>query len=73
MAIENVKQLKKVNGQYQAQELLDKGWMILAACVCQDGSSQYAEYHLGHSAPKVEQPRASVSRPDEVLKTILGN
>lgn len=47
MAIENVKQLKTVNGITQAQGLLDQGWIILAVCVMQDGSSQYAEYHLG--------------------------
>ena len=47
MAIENVKQLRTVNGITQAQGLLDQGWIILAVCVMQDGSSQYAEYHLG--------------------------
>ncbi|UVM06805.1 hypothetical protein [Pseudomonas laurylsulfatiphila] len=50
MAIEDVKQLRTVNGVTQAQSLLDKGWVILAVCVCQDGSSQYAEYHMGKSA-----------------------
>lgn len=43
MAIENVKQLKTVNGITQAQGLLDQGWIILAVCVMQDGSSQYAD------------------------------
>lgn len=57
MAIEDIKQLRKVNGQPQAQELLDKGWVILAVCVCQDGASQYAEYHLGHPGPKPEKEK----------------
>lgn len=52
MAIEDVKQLKIVNGQPQAQELLDEGWIILAVCVCQDGVNQYAEYHLGKPAAR---------------------
>ena len=47
MAIEDTKQLKTVTTEGQAQELLDQGWIILAVCVMQDGSSQYAEYHLG--------------------------
>jgi hypothetical protein len=50
MAIEDVKQLRTVNGETQAQALLDQGWSILAVCVMQDGSSQYAEYHLGKAA-----------------------
>lgn len=49
MAIEDIKQLRTVNGITQAQGLLDKGWVILAVCVMQDGTSQYAEYHLGFS------------------------
>jgi hypothetical protein len=49
MSIEDVKQLKTVNGVTQAQGLLDKGWVILAVCVCQDGNSQYAEYHMGNT------------------------
>lgn len=57
MAIEDIKQLCKVNGQTQAQKLLDKGWVILAVCVCQDGASQYAEYHLGLPAPKPEKEK----------------
>ncbi|MGY2313533.1 hypothetical protein ACW9I6_02510 [Pseudomonas sp. SDO5522_S412] len=56
MAIEDIKQLRKVNGQTQAQELLDKGWVILAVCVCQDGADQYAEYHLGRAAEAAKQP-----------------
>ena len=56
MAIEDVKQLRTVNGATQAQRLLDQGWSILAVCVMQDGSSQYAEYHLGKAAePEVKQ------------------
>lgn len=51
MAIEDVTELKQVNGQTQAQRLLDEGWRILAVCVIQDGSSQYAEYHLGRAKP----------------------
>lgn len=51
MAIENIKQLRTVNGAHQAQKLLNEGWHILAVCVMQDGSSQYAEYHLGHDKP----------------------
>lgn len=50
MPIEDVKQLKIVNGQSQAQELLDAGWIILAVCVCQEGVNQYAEYHMGKAA-----------------------
>jgi hypothetical protein len=52
MAIEDINELKQVNGQAQAQRLLDEGWRILAVCVMQDGSSQYAEYHLGRAKPK---------------------
>ncbi|WP_085618904.1 MULTISPECIES: hypothetical protein [unclassified Pseudomonas] len=51
MAIEDVKRLQTVNGHTQAQRLLDEGWRILAVCVRQDGSDQYAEYHLGHTRP----------------------
>ncbi|HGY2296334.1 TPA: hypothetical protein ACNV18_000048 [Pseudomonas putida] len=64
MAIEDVTELKQVNGQTQAQRLLDEGWRILAVCVIQDGSSQYAEYHLGRAKP-VESavgPGVQVSR-----------
>lgn len=59
MAIEEVKQLRTVNGITQAQQLLDKGWVILAVCVMQDGTSQYAEYHLGKAG---DEP-ASVPGP----------
>lgn len=52
MAIDDVNELRQVNGQVQAQRLLDEGWILLAVCVMQDGSSQYAEYHLGKSRPK---------------------
>ncbi|KPB29046.1 MULTISPECIES: hypothetical protein [Pseudomonas syringae group genomosp. 2] len=52
MAIEDIKQLRTVNGQQQAQTLLDDGWVILAVCVMQDGTSQYAEYHLYRSFPQ---------------------
>ncbi|NNA09250.1 hypothetical protein HBN65_20995 [Pseudomonas lundensis] len=60
MAIGDTKQLRNVNGIVEAQKLLDEGWVILAVCVMQDGTSQYAEYHLGHAAEvsvgvKVEQ------------------
>lgn len=51
MAIEDVTELTQVNGQTQAQRLLNEGWRILAVCVIQDGSSQYAEYHLGRAKP----------------------
>lgn len=51
MAIEGIKQLCKVNGQTQAQELLDSGWVILAVCVCKDGANEYVEYHMGKAAP----------------------
>lgn len=51
MKLEDVKQLRTVNGYRQAQQLLDDGWRILAVCVMQDGASQYAEYHLGHDQP----------------------
>lgn len=55
MAIEDIKQLRTVNGVTQAQGLLDQGWVILAVCVIQDGTSQYAEYHLGKPAEQPEQ------------------
>jgi len=55
MAIEDMKQLRTVNGVTQAQKLLDHGWSILAVCVIQDGSSQYAEYHLGKAAELPDQ------------------
>lgn len=48
MALEDIKQLKTVNGQPEAQELLDAGWALLAVCVIQGDFNQYAEYHLGH-------------------------
>lgn len=50
MAIEDIKQLKKVTGEEAAQALLDQGWTLLAVCVCQDDFNQYAEYHLGKPA-----------------------
>ncbi len=60
MAIEDIRQLRTVNGQKQAQALLDDGWSILAVCVMQDGTSQYAEYHMGSAHPKaVEQPKGA--------------
>ena len=55
MAIEDVTELTQVNGQAQAQRLLDEGWRILAVCVIQDGSSQHAEYHLGRVKPEAPQ------------------
>lgn len=55
MAIEDIKQLKKVTNEGPAQKLLDEGWVLLAVCVCQDGANQYAEYHLGHTM-KSEEP-----------------
>ena len=65
MAIEDVKQLRTVNGVTQAQQLLDKGWSILAVCVMQDGSSQYAEYHLGKAAePEVKPVRKMPTAAD---------
>lgn len=51
MTIEDVTELTKVNGQAQAQRLLDEGWRILAVCVKQDSTDQYAEYHLGRVKP----------------------
>lgn len=50
MVLEDVKQLKTVNGQPQAQELLDAGWTLLAVCVIQGEFNQHAEYHLGRAA-----------------------
>lgn len=47
MAIEDIKQLKTVNHQAPAQQLLNEGWTLLAVCVKQDGADQYSEYHLG--------------------------
>ena len=64
MAIEDVKQLKIVNGQPQAQELLDEGWIILAVCVCQDGVNQYAEYHLG-------RPKTVVDKNNPILQQFI--
>lgn len=61
MAIEDIKQLKTVNHEGPAQVLLDAGWVLLAVCVCQDGASQYAEYHLGH-ADKAEKPKMNISK-----------
>lgn len=61
MAIEDVKQLRTENGITQAQRWLDQGWVILAVCVIQDGSSQYAEYHLGNTAPKVAREAESIT------------
>jgi hypothetical protein len=55
MAIENIQELRTVNGVAQAQGLLDKGWQILAVCVMQDGSSQYAEYHMGRPKTVVDE------------------
>lgn len=52
MKLEDVTELTKVNGQTQAQRLLDAGWRILAVCVKQDSTDQYAEYHLGRVAPE---------------------
>ncbi|MFJ7885800.1 hypothetical protein ACIQYF_20345 [Pseudomonas sp. NPDC096917] len=40
MAIEDIKQLGTVNGVTQVQGLLDQGWVIVAVCVIQDGTSQ---------------------------------
>lgn len=51
MKLEDVKNLRTVNGQAQALRLLGEGWQILAVCVRQDGADQYAEYHLGHPEP----------------------
>lgn len=72
MAIEDIKQLRTVNGITQAQQLLDQGWVILAVCVIQDGTSQYAEYHLGKAgaAPVKEQrlpTAAELARANEGL------
>lgn len=53
MPIEDVKQLKTVNHQGPAQKLLDEGWTLLAVCVKQDGTDQYAEYHLGKAAEHI--------------------
>lgn len=57
--IGEITELRQVNGQTQAQRLLNEGWRILAVCVMQDGSSQYAEYHLGRSSPKSSSPKSS--------------
>lgn len=55
MPIEDIQELRTVNGVTQAQGLLDKGWQILAVCVMQDGSSQYAEYHMGRAKTVVDE------------------
>jgi hypothetical protein len=60
MAIEDIKELRTVNGVTQAQEMLNNGWSILAVCVMQDGSSQYAEYHLGK--PKIAAEKSNPLR-----------
>ena len=49
MAIEDVKQLKTVNHQSSAQELLDQGWTLLGLFDRKDGNDQYVEYHLGRA------------------------
>ncbi|WP_054895557.1 MULTISPECIES: hypothetical protein [unclassified Pseudomonas] len=51
MKLEDVKSLRTVNHQSQAQRLVNEGWQILAVCVRQDGADQYAEYHLGNAMP----------------------
>lgn len=66
MAIEGVKQLKIVPNQGPAQKLLNEGWVLFAVCVKQDGTDQYAEYHLGH-ADKAEKPPMKIS-PEAVAK-----
>lgn len=50
MAIEDIKELKTVTGQIQAQELLDSGWQLLGLFDRQEGASQWVEYHLGRPA-----------------------
>jgi len=56
MAIEDVKQLKTVTVEAQAQELLNEGWMLLGLFDRQEGSSQWTEFHLGKAAdPKPAQ------------------
>ena len=50
MAIEDIKQLRTVNGATQAQELLDAGWQLLGLFDRNDGNDQYVEYHLGLAA-----------------------
>jgi hypothetical protein len=47
MAIEDTRKLKKVTNEGPANALIALGWTLLAVCVCQDGASQYAEFHLG--------------------------
>lgn len=50
MPIEDVKQLKTVTVEAQAQELLNEGWMLLGVFDRQEGSSQWTEFHLGKAA-----------------------
>lgn len=47
MAIEDTRKLIKVTNEGPANGLIALGWTLLAVCVCQDGASQYAEFHLG--------------------------
>ncbi len=65
MAIEDVTELRTEAGHTQAQRRLDEGWRILAVCVIQDGTSQYAEYHLGRA-----KPAASVAGPGVHVGTV---
>lgn len=47
MAIEDTRKLIKVTNEGPANALIALGWTLLAVCVCQDGTSQYVEFHLG--------------------------
>lgn len=72
MAIEDVTELQQVNGQTQAQRLLDEGWRILAVCVIQDGSSQYAEYHLGRVKPAEIKPAPKMPTAADLARANQG-
>lgn len=63
MAIEDVKELKTVTGQAQAQELLDAGWQLLGLFDRQEGASQWAEYHLGRPADDAATTSGGVFLP----------
>ncbi|MBJ2176908.1 hypothetical protein JC795_01735 [Pseudomonas veronii] len=71
MAIEDIKQLKKVTNEGPAQELLNQGWTLLAVCVCQDGANQYAEFHLGHSdQPEEQTAQGGVLLPKRIRESL---
>lgn len=70
MALDDVKQLRTVNSQAQAQRLLNEGWRILAVCVRQDGADQHAEYHLGHTDAPNPLEQMSTAQLEQELEAL---